>query len=470
MSSKLLADQVLEEIEKSNFPPGPPREYVPEGVLDKLITRNSLCQEFSENSALGREHHVDEDLLNFILGSAKKVLAISLLAGVESKELHDAMKEFKSSLFQDNWLPIYSTDEKKLPWSNLSWSSVKRKHFLDNQWKFLAPIFRKNQLMYEFESLQVFPSKFTTDTKQKIGGFGAVYEVTIHESHLEEPIRKFDETRANVAIKSIKASEGQLDNGDDQAWEREATALQETADLKHPHLIECKAIIDWKGTGKYFMFQWADGGNLRDFYNSEQRPELNASFVKQIVIQLVGLADALNKMHNYKRHNRDAGSYRHGDVKPENILIFKNRTKTGFWRIADMGLAKHHFDATGLRGPTATRNGTPLYEPPEVILKSDQARSRQYDIWSMGCVILELIVWLLYGTEELEKFNNCLHDSFRNKSPYWAVKANDAKDAQVHPHVQTCMKNIKKHPECTGSTAIGDLLEIMTTMLTGISQ
>ncbi|KUI53536.1 hypothetical protein VP1G_10591 [Cytospora mali] len=107
MTSKSLADQVLADIQDSNFPPGPPREYVPEGVLDTLITRKSLCQEFSRNSALGKESRVDEDLLKFILGSAKKVLAISLLAGVESKELHDAMKKFKSSLFQDKCLPIY---------------------------------------------------------------------------------------------------------------------------------------------------------------------------------------------------------------------------------------------------------------------------------------------------------------------------------------------------------------------------
>lgn len=239
-------------------------------------------------------------------------------------------------------------------------------------------------------------------------------------------------------------------------------ALKDASSLKHPHIIEVKAIITWTGKGKYFMFQWADGGNLRDFYMSIKHPRLSVSFIKEIIRQLVGLADALNTLHNYKKHDKDAGSYRHGDLKPENILRFENGTKTGTFKISDMGLAKHHMDETGVRGPTTTRHGTPLYEPPEAISNSKEARSRQYDIWSMGCVILELIVWLLYGNEELEKFNNCLHDSFKDTSPYWAL---DNKRPEVHPSVKKCMDHIGEDPECSGSTAVGDLLRIVRTKL-----
>ncbi|KAK7706010.1 hypothetical protein SLS63_014068, partial [Diaporthe eres] len=162
-----------------------------------------------------------------------------------------------------------------------------------------------------------------------------------------------------------------------------------------------KAIITWEGKGNYFMFQWADGGSLRDFYERSPRPTLNATFVKQVLWQLVGLSSALNKLHNYKKHDKDNGSYRHGDLKPENILRFNNGTEVGLLKISDLGLAKHHVFETGIRGPTVTRHGTPLYEPPEVILEPEIARSRQYDIWSKGCVLLELLVWLMYGYDEL---------------------------------------------------------------------
>lgn len=126
-----------------------------------------------------------------------------------------------------------------------------------------------------------------------------------------------------------------------------------------------------------------------------------------------------------------------------------------------MGLAKHHADDTNFRGATTTKQGTPLYEAPETKTNSKEPRSRQYDIWSMGCVFLELIVWLLYGYKELEKFNNCLCDS-NASSPYWSL---ENKNAKVHPSVEQCMEIISRDPECTGSTAIGDLLTIVRTRL-----
>lgn len=215
------------------------------------------------------------------------------------------------------------------------------------------------------------------------------------------------------------------------------------------------------------MFQWADGGSLRDFYSKNARPNLDVKFIRCIFQQLAGLADALDKLHNYKKHNEDRGSYRHGDLKPENILRFENGTPVGLLKISDLGLAKHHIDETGLRGPTATRYGTALYEPPEVFLEAEAARSRRYDIWSMGCIILELIVWLLYGYEELTKFNNGMNRAFGNSSPYWVIEqtAGKPRHARVHPNVVDCMTLIGQDLKRFGPTAVGDLLNIVKSML-----
>ncbi|ROV87924.1 hypothetical protein VSDG_09444 [Cytospora chrysosperma] len=465
---KLLEDQIVGSYKRAEFPPGWVQYYVPEGCLERLITKESIIREFTRNDKAGGEKHADTDLLDYILRSARKLLAISLLTGVNGSELHKAMKMFKSSGIKDTKLPIKFTDPLEPPWSQQAqlWTAIKRNDFGEKQWRFLVPIFREDEIKLEIESLHILPFTLaTTETKQ--GTFGNVWEVEIHESHLEKPMRKYDGSRANAAIKEIKETAGQSGEEALKEWQREEKALLDTAGLKHTHIIEVKAIFTWTGKGKYFMFQWADGGNLREFYKMSPRPNLSVRLMKQIVRQLVGLADALNSLHNYKKHDKDAGSYRHGDLKPENILRFKDDTEIGILKIADMGLAKHHIDKTGVRvGPTTTRYGTPLYEPPEVVLNSKEARSRQYDIWSMGCVILELIVWLLYGNEELEKFNHCLYNSFQNDSPYWAF----AEDyAQVHPSVQKCMELIGKDQECVGSTAIGDLLNIVRTKLLVVS-
>lgn len=233
--------------------------------------------------------------------------------------------------------------------------------------------------------------------------------------------------------------------------------------LGHRHITKVKAIIDWSEKGRFFIFPWADGGSLRDFYKRFPEPALDIDLIKEIVQQLVGLADALNALHNYKKLPQDKGAYRHGDLKPDNILSFKHDNRVGIWKLTDMGLAKHHVDETGYRqDPTATRFGTTWYEPPEVISQKNVPRSRQYDIWSMGCVVLELIILLLYGNKQLERLNKGMNTAFNNSSPYWAM---DKDKAQVHPNVEACMDYIAQDQECSRSTAISDLLNLVRTKL-----
>jgi serine/threonine protein kinase len=268
-------------------------------------------------------------------------------------------------------------------------------------------------------------------------------------------------------IKELKEVKGVKDppSNDEQEivnkeWDAEAKALDEISGLDHTNIIKRIAAIK-RGKKRYFMFQWADGGSLRDFWEDLPRPSLDAKFIKEIVQQLRGLADALHELHNYK------GSYRHGDLKPENILRFRDSTRVGILKIADMGLAKHHVVATYLRQATSTRYGTVRYEPPEVQTHklSEEGRSRLYDIWSMGCITLELIVWLLYGNDELLKFNDGLKELLEESSPYFEIDKANPRLAKVHRSVRVCMDHISKDPECTGSTALRDLLEIVRTKL-----
>lgn len=94
------------------------------------------------------------------------------------------------------------------------------------------------------------------------------------------------------------------------------------------------------------MFEWADGGNLREFWTTT--PHLSKTLVRDVLFQLQGLADALEKMHSL--------NYRHGDMKPDNILRVKTSAKhgprkvdVGTLKICDMGLSKQHITETRMR-------------------------------------------------------------------------------------------------------------------------
>ncbi|KAL1882795.1 hypothetical protein Daus18300_000433 [Diaporthe australafricana] len=458
-----LASEILGKFAHSEFPPGWKEMYMPEGGLDELITRRSIIREFYGDE---NRKDVDESLIKFIRHSAKKVFAISLISNVESAKLRKAMKAFNASGFTDNKLPV-DADDTTFPGPRLKWTAVQKKNFQDNQWRFLVPVFRENEVRLALGNRHILPFKLVGRERRE-GTFSDVWQVVIDKLHQETPMLMLNNgKRATAAIKVLKVAANQSESEAHHQWDNEARALEDTKGLRHSHIIEAKAIILWEGKGQYFMFQWADGGSLRDLYVSRPKVALDAGLVKEIVHQLSGLAGALNKLHNWKRHSSDDGSYRHGDLKPENILRFCDNTEIGVLKISDLGLAKHHVQATADRGPTITRYGTALYEPPEAILNTEAARSRQYDIWSMGCVVLELLIWLLYGYKELEEFNESMRKALGASSPYWVLDDTNiaARSATVHPSVVKCMNIMGKDPECVGTTAIGDLLTIVRTRL-----
>lgn len=100
---------------------------------------------------------------------------------------------------------------------------------------------------------------------------------------------------------------------------------------------------------------------------------------------------------------------RHGDIKPENILWFQmhnaedqQTSVDGKLVISDFGLTEFHRFETGVvssRGIAIS----PTYRAPEYDV--DAGISQSYDIWTLGCVLLEFIVWYLQGFEAFDQFS-----------------------------------------------------------------
>lgn len=305
--------------------------------------------------------------------------------------------------------------------------------------------------------------------------------------------------------------------GTDRAWNWEATALEAIRKLNHTHIVKCIAAIR-RGHSRYFMFPWADGDSLREFWNNTPREAPNACIIEHTIVELRGIVDALDQLHNFNsgrpehgsgangltirvndpsvveshlsggsdagsengldnevddyKNAGNAESIRHGDLKPENILRFltnDHKSGLGTLKIADMGLAKRHVVATQERGKaTSTRYGTRRYEAPETVT-GENARSRLYDIWSMGCITFEFIIWILYGNDELNNFYKQIEGNAQQICQYYEVlDASEPESARVHPVVLKWMDHIQtKDPECSAGqiSATKDLLKIVREML-----
>ncbi|EDO01337.1 hypothetical protein SS1G_03811 [Sclerotinia sclerotiorum 1980 UF-70] len=125
----------------------------------------------------------------------------------------------------------------------------------------------------------------------------------------------------------------------------------------------------------------------------------------------------------------DSQNWRHGDIKPENKLRFivdEDYDKLGVLKLADLGRTQQHQFVTRMRHTTERELWrTRWYEPPDLDGKNQEKAggkiSRLYDIWSMGAVIFEAVLWLLYGYESHNDFwkENGFLTGETHVTPYW---------------------------------------------------
>ncbi|KAF4946078.1 hypothetical protein FGADI_11463 [Fusarium gaditjirri] len=169
------------------------------------------------------------------------------------------------------------------------------------------------------------------------------------------------------------------------------------------------------------------------------------SVIRWTSTQTLGLLAALDAIHN----SRGARSYgRHGDIKPENILWFETDDEPfGLLVVADFGLSKFHRERSRSNTKNTKVGYTCTYAPPEIDIEGGTI-TRSSDIWSFGCVLLEMACWLLGGWELCEAFVNArlTEDSsgiMRTDSFFVAVKLgnDELRRFTVKPQVSSSCTN-----------------------------
>ncbi|KAF2107047.1 hypothetical protein BDV96DRAFT_506859 [Lophiotrema nucula] len=237
-------------------------------------------------------------------------------------------------------------------------------------------------------------------------------------------------------------------------FDKEAGNLHRLREYRSKHLIKPIAAYK-KGQDRCLMFPWAEGGNLCSYWKKRELDARDKASVQWQLEQFAGICSALVELHVL--------NVRHGDLKPENILWFEPNKDKGILQIADMGLTAFHqkdIHTKQRKGlPTATPSGTSRYEPPEMDEQRDkpEPRSRQYDIWSMGCIIFELLLWLVYGNNVMQAFRDETRRSY-----FWEFDR-ITKTYLVHPYVVSHMKVLRKHLQA--GSAYHDLLDLVQTKL-----
>lgn len=202
-------------------------------------------------------------------------------------------------------------------------------------------------------------------------------------------------------MKRLKTESG-TEHEREKNFRKEVLLLKRFSGFDHDHLVTL--LVSWKipcneTTGFCLLFPLARCD--LDIYLEDR--SLSMTTIPWISKQVLGLTDALRSMHEppYQESLTVEGRKygRHGDLKPSNILWYESPgDANGILVIADLGSSAVNsiWSRSAIDGGTV--QSTPGYKPPECDLQGGTI-SRSYDIWTFGCILLELVCWCLKGPQ-----------------------------------------------------------------------
>ncbi|CAI9118490.1 OLC1v1020068C1 [Oldenlandia corymbosa var. corymbosa] len=155
------------------------------------------------------------------------------------------------------------------------------------------------------------------------------------------------------------------------------TALREInvlLSLHHSSIVDVKeVVVDDKSDKVYIVMEYIKHDLKAVMENANQQP-FSESEVKRLMRQLLKGVKYLHQ--NWILHR---------DLKPANILIKENRRKV---KICDFGLARGYGSPSKPYTQTVV---TLLYRAPELLLGAKEY-STAIDMWSLGCIMAELLI------------------------------------------------------------------------------
>nr|XP_031535699.1 mitogen-activated protein kinase kinase kinase 4 [Vicugna pacos] len=156
--------------------------------------------------------------------------------------------------------------------------------------------------------------------------------------------------------------------------------IKETADelkifegIKHPNLVRYFG-VELHREEMYIFMEYCDEGTLEEVSRLGLQEHVIRLYSKQIAI-------AINVLHEH--------GIVHRDIKGANIFL----TSSGLIKLGDFGCSvKLKNNAQTMPGEVNSTLGTAAYMAPEVITRAKgEGHGRAADIWSLGCVVIEMV-------------------------------------------------------------------------------
>ncbi|KAK3296416.1 kinase-like domain-containing protein [Chaetomium fimeti] len=477
------------------------KTFFPHGLLVEVLTEDrihaSLC--FDSEEAKG---YTPEECYRRIRGSGvpnelgeyARVFTVLLLCDMpqdifeffNSKyNINDDAFPFKlgkdgSSIRSKSW-------RADIPNFQPPWTSQYYESFASQQWRVFLPCFKDTEEHQNFDGDTVMPwhdyhppvnsgsstSSSYRGTDAPAGGNSVVSRVFIHDGHWSfdslNPVPG-DQRVVTFAVKKLVSNK-------EEDFKREVAMLRQLGGKK-PHTVKLLATFR-HGRTYSLLFPWAECDLLDYWRRDSGYREKSPPLIVWVAHQCHGLLDALHWIHDPSGTVLDPKQQplygRHGDIKPENILWYKQNADgphplaSGELVFTDFGLSALNHNQSRSNVKNGDFHHTTTYAPPESVLP-DNVISRSIDIWALGCVYLEFVTWLVGGPSLVGEFQAARMSPFlgslHSNDIFWEVQELEAPTAEnqkhvtvVKPKVEEWINKLRKRSEAT--KFIQDFLDII---------
>ncbi|RYN93764.1 hypothetical protein AA0120_g4141 [Alternaria tenuissima] len=384
-----------------------------EASLKRIVTEERI------EAQLSRGHDVPWDLqqlTNTILAHHMKVYAILTMLA-KHDDIHETIQQGVSDeslpLLQqseDDDCPILLNGEILSCFSH--WSDADRDSFMNYKHQVNPVLLGRDRDTVELDKSAILPiihEEFVTRA-----GFGEVSRVQLHpECHTFRDVLPSVDTTEWFALKRLVPRERGDLSKQALGFKKEVDALQRLHNRPNQHIVTLLATwaIEDSVRDRYcLLFPWAEG-DLKSYWQREKCPcsgaKMDLNAIQWVTKQILGMADALKTIHSPNTLEPKQKYGRHGDIKAENILWYPPSVKSrrGTLVIADLGLTEFKSTQSRSNVPGEGLSATPGYRPPECDLKGGTV-SRAFDIWTYGCLLLEMVCWMLGGQKFLDEFED----------------------------------------------------------------
>lgn len=339
---------------------------------------------------------VEKDLLvNEIERKGRRMFVICVAAGVTM----DYLSIFLQHAATDAEIPFTEDKFSEQP------QDVRDNASDFNRFQYLVPqVLTNGDFAASYSSAGV-PIELLSSS-QGVDPLGSGVSGAVYKARLDADYCHISDVRADPDLvgltQEVAIKVYQLNSGVQQAHAKREISFAETiaTDRHHKHIMKSYAAFTVHTQGQsgescYLVSELAkkslQGLMINDQVTSERMLK-GAEWVKQ---QIRGLADALRLIH--KPQNGYTGV--HHDIKPDNILVCgkNNNLKFTDWGCASFKGA----DFTPSSSPKTSARGQFPYLPPEHLSDSPTGRptGRPHDVWALGCVFTEMLVWLTEGKD-----------------------------------------------------------------------